>query len=346
MTDMKRALITGITGQDGSYLAEFLLQQGYQVHGLVRRSSTFNRERIDHLRHNRAFSGRYFLHYGDLSDADSLHRVLELAAPDEVYNLAAQSHVAISFQQPTYTGEVVALGTMRLLEAIRQRCPSCRFYQASSSELFGKAEETPQNERTPFHPRSPYAVAKMFAYWAAVNYREAYGMFAANGILFNHESPRRGENFVTRKITIAAAELAAGVRAEPLALGNLEARRDWGFAGDYVDAMWRMLQVDDPEDFVVGTGETHSVREFCQAAFDEVGMELQWRGEGAAEQGFDRRSGRLLVVVDPGYFRPAEVELLQADPRKITQQLGWRPQVGFRELVRLMVRADLERLQA
>lgn len=342
---MKRALITGITGQDGSYLAELLLQQGYQVHGVVRRSSTFNRERIDHLRRDPGLAGRYFLHYGDLSDADSLHRVLEAAAPDEVYNLAAQSHVAISFQQPTYTGEVVALGAIRLLEAIRQRCPQCRFYQASSSELFGKAVETPQSERTPFHPRSPYAVAKMYAYWATVNYREAYGMFAVNGILFNHESPRRGENFVTRKITLAAAEWAAGAREEPLGLGNLEARRDWGFAGDYVEAMWRMLQTDEPEDFVVGTGETHSVREFCQAAFGEVGMHLVWQGEGVEEQGVDQRSGRTVVVVDPAYFRPAEVELLQADPRKISDRLGWRPRVGFAELVRLMVRNDLENLK-
>jgi len=343
---MKRALITGITGQDGSYLAELLLAQGYQVHGLVRRSSTFNRERIDHLRRDPAYSGRYFLHYGDLSDADSLHRVLDASTPDEVYNLAAQSHVAISFQQPTYTGEVVALGTIRMLEAIRQRCPQCRFYQASSSELFGKAVETPQSERTPFHPRSPYAVAKMYAYWATVNYREAYGMFAVNGILFNHESPRRGENFVTRKITAAVAEMAVGARIEPLALGNLEARRDWGFAGDYVEAMWRMLQPDEPEDFVVGTGETHSVREFCQAAFGEVGINLDWRGEGSQEHGVDQRSGRTLVVVDPAYFRPAEVELLQADPRKIADRLGWRPRVGFAELVRLMVQADLARFRS
>lgn len=346
MAPMKRALITGITGQDGSYLAEFLLRHGYEVHGLVRRSSTFNRERIDHLRHDPAAAGRYFLHYGDLSDADSLHRVLEAADPAEVYNLAAQSHVGISFQQPTYTGEVVALGTVRLLEAIRQRCPGCRFYQASSSELFGQAVETPQNEATPFHPRSPYAVAKMYAFWTTVNHREAYGMFAVNGILFNHESPRRGENFVTRKITLAAAELAAGLRRTPLALGNLDARRDWGFAGDYVEAMWLMLQQSSPEDFVVGTGETHSVREFCQAAFAEVGVDLAWEGEGTGERGVDRRSGRELVVVDRAYFRPAEVELLQADPRKIAERLGWRPQIGFTALVRLMVQADLARVRS
>jgi GDPmannose 4,6-dehydratase len=341
---VKRALITGITGQDGSYLAELLLAKGYEVHGLVRRSSTFNRERIDHLRADAGSRGRYFLHYGDLSDADSLHHVVAESLPDEVYNLAAQSHVGISFMQPTYTGEATALGTIRVLEAIRQVAPRARFYQASSSELFGKAENIPQSETTPFHPRSPYAVAKMYSYWAAVNYREAYGMYCCNGILFNHESPRRGENFVTRKITRAVAEIAAGERTEPLALGNLEARRDWGFAGDYVEAMWLMLQQEVPEDFVIGTGETHSVREFCEAAFGEAGMSLRWSGTGTAETGSDAATGRTLVVVDAHYFRPAEVEYLQADPRKAAEKLGWRPRVSFRDLVQLMVRTDLAAL--
>jgi len=346
LSAMKRALITGITGQDGSYLAELLLDKGYEVHGLVRRSSTFNRERIDHLRRNPDYRDRYFLHYGDLSDADALHLVIRDSRPEEVYNLAAQSHVGISFSQPTYTGEVVALGTIRLLEALRQRAPDARFYQASSSELFGKAREVPQSERTPFHPRSPYAVAKLYAFWATINYREAYGMFAANGILFNHESPRRGENFVTRKITRAVAELAEGQRTAPLALGNLEARRDWGFAGDYVEAMWLMLQQERPDDFVVGTGETHSVREFCEAAFAEVGVTLEWRGSGAGEHGVERGAGRTLVVVDQRYLRPAEVELLCADPGKAKAELGWSPKVGFRELVRMMVDADVTAVRA
>ncbi len=337
---MKRALITGITGQDGSYLAELLLAKGYEVHGLVRRSSTFNRERIDHLRTDAGARGRYFLHYGDLSDADSLHHVVAESRPDEVYNLAAQSHVGISFLQPTYTGEATALGTIRMLEALRQVAPAARFYQASSSELFGKAEQIPQSETTPFHPRSPYAVAKMYSFWAAVNYREAYGMYCCNGILFNHESPRRGENFVTRKITRAVAEIAAGGRDEPLALGNLEARRDWGFAGDYVEAMWLMLQQEQPDDFVIGTGETHSVREFCEAAFAEIGVRLRWTGAGTAETGADVATGRTLVVVDAHYFRPAEVEYLQADPRKAARRLGWTPRTSFRELVRMMVAGD------
>ncbi len=338
---MKRALITGITGQDGSYLAEFLLEKGYEVHGLVRRASTFNRERIDHLRTHPEFRRRYFLHYGDLSDADSLHQVMAASAPDEVYNLAAQSHVGISFQQPTYTAEVVALGTVRLLEALRHQAPEARFYQASSSELFGKAKEVPQDESTPFHPRSPYAVAKVFAYWATVNAREAYGLYAVNGILFNHESPRRGENFVTRKITRGVAGIVAG-RIASFALGNLEARRDWGFAGDYVEAMWLMLQQDEPEDFVIGTGETHSVREFAEAAFATVGITLRWEGQGLEERGLDAATGRTLITVDPAYLRPAEVDNLQADPRRARQRLKWQPRVGFAELVRLMVHHDLQ----
>jgi GDPmannose 4,6-dehydratase len=337
---MRTALITGITGQDGSYLAELLLAKGYQVHGLVRRASTFNRDRIDHLRVDPATRDRFFLHYGDLGDSESLTTVVDAVRPHEVYNLAAQSHVGISFTMPTYTGDVTAIGTARLLETVRQRVPEARFYQASSSELFGKVRERPQSERTPFHPRSPYAVAKLYSYWAAVNFREAYGMFAANGILFNHESPRRGENFVTRKITRAVAEITQGLR-DRVTLGNLDARRDWGFAGDFVDAMWRILAADQPDDYVIGTGETHSVREFCEAAFAEVGIELEWQGKGDAEVGRVRGSGTVRVAVDPRYYRPAEVDELQADPTKARQVLGWMPTVTFGELVRMMVRHDV-----
>ncbi len=341
----KKALITGVTGQDGSYLAELLLDKGYEVHGLVRRASTFNRQRIDHLRSAAATRERFTLHYGDLGDAESMTTVLRQAQPDEVYNLAAQSHVAISFEMPTYTGEVTGLGAIRLLEAVRQVVPAARFYQASSSELFGKVVEVPQSERTPFHPRSPYAVAKLYAFWATVNYREAYGMYAVNGILFNHESPRRGENFVTRKVTRAVAEIAAG-RRDQVALGNLDALRDWGFAGDFVEAMWLMLQADEPRDYVVGTGEAHSVRELAEAAFAEVGVELSWSGEGVDEVGRDRASGVPRVVVSPRYFRPAEVDSLLADPTLVRTALGWQPRVGFRDLVRMMVRHDLEAVRA
>ena len=336
---MTSALITGITGQDGSYLAELLLDTGYEVHGIVRRSSTFNRQRIDHLRRTGS-GGGLELHYADLGDTESLITVLGRCRPAEVYNLAAQSHVGISFGMPTYTGEVTALGTVRLLEAVRQVVPEARFYQASSSELFGKAEEVPQSESTPFHPRSPYAVAKLYSYWATVNYREAYGMFAVNGILFNHESPRRGENFVTRKITRGVADIVAGRRAH-LSLGNLDAKRDWGFAGDYVEAMWLMLQAETPGDLVIGTGETHSVREFCELAFREVGRELEWRGQGADEVGLERATGEVRIRIDPRYLRPADVELLLADPTRARQQLGWSPKVSFSELVTMMVEADV-----
>jgi GDPmannose 4,6-dehydratase len=341
----KKALITGVTGQDGSYLAELLLANGYEVHGLVRRASTFNRQRIDHLRADPQTRSRFSLHYGDLGDAESLTTVLRDVKPDEVYNLAAQSHVAISFEMPTYTGEVSALGTIRLLEAVRQVAPEARFYQASSSELFGKVVETPQRETTPFHPRSPYAVAKLYAFWATVNYREAYGMFTANGILFNHESPRRGENFVTRKVTRAVAEIAAG-RREQVALGNLDARRDWGFAGDFVEAMWLMLQAASPCDYVVGTGEAHTVRELAERSFAEVGIELVWSGSGVEEVGRERSSGVVRVAVNPRYFRPAEVDALLADPTLVRSALGWRPRVGFDELVRMMVRADVEAIRS
>jgi GDPmannose 4,6-dehydratase len=338
---MKKALITGITGQDGSYLAEFLLEKDYEVHGIVRRASTFNRQRIDHLRKAEMGERHVRLYYGDLGDAESLATILEKVRPDEIYNLAAQSHVAISFDMPTYTGDVSGLGVVRLLEAVRRAVPGARFYQASSSELFGQVEEIPQTEKTPFHPRSPYAVAKLYAYWAAINYREAHGLFAANGILFNHESPRRGENFVTRKITRAVAEIAAG-RRDWVSLGNLEARRDWGFAGDFVESMWLILQADRPDDWVVGTGEEHSVREFCELSFAHAGIELEWKGSGTEEVGFDRATGIQRVVVNPRYFRPAEVERLLADPSKVKRELGWQPKVGFEELVRMMVDSDLE----
>jgi GDPmannose 4,6-dehydratase len=337
---MKKALITGITGQDGSYLAELLLEKDYEVHGVVRRSSTFNRERIDHLRKGTLGDRHLRLHYGDLGDSESLTTILADVRPDEVYNLAAQSHVGISFTMPTYTGDISGLGVVRLLEGIRQVVPEARFYQASSSELFGMAHEVPQNEATPFHPRSPYAVAKLYAYWATVNYREAHDLFAANGVLFNHESPRRGENFVTRKITRAVAEIAAG-RRKWVSLGNLEARRDWGFAGDFVDAMWRVVQTENPDDWVIGTGEDHSVREFCEHAFDHVGVELEWSGSGIEEIGRDRTSGETRVVVNPRYFRPAEVDRLLSDSTKARRELGWEPRVGFSELVKMMVDADL-----
>ena len=340
---MKKALITGITGQDGSYLAELLLDKGYEVHGVVRRSSTFNRGRIDHLRKDSIGDRHLRLHYGDLGDTESLTTILAEVQPEEIYNLAAQSHVGISFSMPTYTGEVSGLGTVRLLEAVRQIVPKARFYQASSSELFGQAVEVPQNERTPFHPRSPYAVAKLYSFWATVNYREARGLYAANGILFNHESPRRGENFVTRKITRAVAEIVAGQR-DSVSLGNLEARRDWGFAGDFVDAMWRILQADEPDDWVVGVGEEHSVREFCEVAFAHAGIELEWTGKGNDEVGRDRASGTTRVVVNPRYFRPAEVDRLLSDASKARRELGWEPKVGFEELVRMMVDADVEAL--
>lgn len=337
----RKALITGITGQDGSYLAELLLEKGYEVHGVVRRASTFNRQRIDHLRARKDLRDRLFLHYGDLGDAESLTTILSSVGPDEVYNLAAQSHVAISFEMPTYTGDVTGLGTIRLLEAVRREAPDARYYQASTSELFGKVVEVPQRESTPFHPRSPYGVAKLFSFWSTVNFREAYGLHASNGILFNHESPRRGENFVTRKITRAVAEIVTG-RRDSVALGNLNARRDWGFAGDFVVAMWMMLQTDEPRDYVVGTGEDHSVREFCEVAFHEADVELEWDREGIDEVGRDRATGMVRVEVNPKHFRPAEVETLLADPTKVKTELGWDPKVSFPELVKMMVRHDLD----
>ena len=339
---MKRALITGVTGQDGSYLAELLLDKGYEVHGVVRRHSTPCTERIDHLLFDAGLKDRFFLHYGDLTDAVNLAQLVRTVEPDEVYNLAAQSHVAVSFEVPEYTADATGVGTLKLLEAIRLYGKPCRFYQASTSELFGGVPETaPQSEATPFYPKSPYGAAKLYAYWITVNYREAYGMFAANGILFNHESPRRGETFVTRKITIAVARILAG-KQKTLALGNLNAKRDWGFAGDYVEGMWRMLQQEKPGDYVLATNETHTVREFTECAFREAaGIEIEWRGAGTEEKGYCKKTGRLLVKVDPHSFRPAEVELLWGDPAKAQRELGWRRKVDFPSLVRLMVKADL-----
>ncbi len=339
----RRALITGITGQDGSYLAELLLGKGYEVHGIVRRSSSFNTERLDHLYQDpHVERRRLILHYGDLNDASSLNRILRVVVPDEIYNLGAQSHVKVSFDVPEYTGEVTGLGATRILEAIREVGLAPRFYQASSSEMFGKVVETPQRETTPFHPRSPYGVAKVYAHWITVNFRESYGLHACGGILFNHESPRRGETFVTRKITRAVGRIVMG-KQEKLYLGNLDARRDWGFAGDYVDAMWRMLQLDAPDDFVIATGETHTVREFCERAFGAAGVPIEWTGSGAEETGRDPRNGKVLVEVDPRYFRPAEVDLLLGDPSKARNVLGWEPKVTFPALVEMMTAADLER---
>jgi len=339
---VKKALVTGITGQDGSYLAELLLAKGYEVHGVKRRSSLFNTGRIDHIYQDPHVENRRFvMHYGDLNDASSLNRIVRDVAPDEIYNLGAQSHVGVSFEVPEYTGEVTGIGAARLLEAIRETGVSTRYYQASSSELYGKVVETPQKETTPFKPRSPYACAKAYAFYLTVNYRESYGMFATNGILFNHESPRRGETFVTRKVTRAIANIAFGLQ-DKLFLGNMDAKRDWGFAGDYVEAMWRMLQHDRADDFVIATGETRSVREFCEAAFAEADLPLEWRGKGIDEVGVCTKDGRVLVAVDPRYFRPAEVDLLLGDATKARTELGWEPKTSFRALVSMMVKADLE----
>ena len=339
----KSALITGVTGQDGSYLAELLLEKGYVVHGVKRRASSFNTERIDHLYvdpHEGAPS--FFLHYGDLTDATNIIRIVQETQPDEIYNLAAQSHVQVSFETPEYTANADALGTLRLLEAIRilNLAERTRFYQASTSELYGIAEETPQRETTPFRPRSPYAAAKLYAYWMTVNYREAYGFHASNGILFNHEGPRRGETFVTRKITRAVASIAKGKQSH-LYLGNLDAKRDWGHAKDYARGMWMMLQQTEPDDFVLATGESHSVREFVEHAFAHIGRSILWRGRGIDEVGHDAKSSEILVKIDPRYFRPTEVEALCGDASKAHQRLGWRPAVTFQDLVREMVDEDL-----
>ena len=348
----KVALITGITGQDGSYLAEFLVEKGYEVHGILRRSSSFNTGRIEHLyldewvrdmKKKRLIE----LHWGDMTDSSSLIRIISEIRPDEIYNLAAQSHVKVSFDVPEFTAEVDAVGVLRLLEAVRivGLVDKCRIYQASTSELYGKVQEVPQSENTPFYPRSPYGVAKLYGFWMMKNYRESYGMYCCNGILFNHESERRGENFVTRKITLAAARIAKGLQ-DKLYLGNLNALRDWGYAKDYIECMWLMLQQDQPDDFVIATGESHSVREFCTLAFKEAGIELRWEGAGVDEKGIDVKTGKVLVEVDPKYFRPAEVEQLLGDPTKARTVLGWNPQkTSFEELVRIMVQHDMNELK-
>lgn len=346
---MPTALITGITGQDGSYLAEFLLDKGYEVHGIIRRSSSFNTARIEHLYLDEWVRDMHrkrllTLHYGDMTDSSSLIRIIGEVRPDEIYNLAAQSHVKVSFDVPEYTADVDATGTLRLLEAIRILGLEhhCRIYQASTSELFGKVQQVPQNENTPFYPRSPYAVAKMYSFWIMKNYRESYGMYTANGILFNHESPRRGENFVTRKITLAAARIAHK-RQDKLYLGNLDALRDWGYAADYVECMWLILQQPQPDDFVIATGEYHTVREFTTQAFSRAGIQLQWQGSGLDEKGIDTATGQVIVEVDPRFFRPAEVEQLLGDPTKARQTLGWNPRkTSFQQLVHMMVDADMQ----
>ena len=342
----KRALITGVTGQDGAYLAEFLLAKGYEVHGIQRRSSSYNAARVEHLEqnpHEPGESADFSMHYGDMTDSTNLIRLVQKVQPTEIYNLAAQSHVQVSFETPEYTANADAIGALRLLEAIRILGleKSTRFYQAATSELFGKVQETPQSETTPFYPRSPYAVAKLYAYWVTVNYREAYGMFAANGILFNHEGPTRGETFVTRKITRAVAAIEMGLQ-DTLHLGNIDAKRDWGHARDYVEGQWLILQQDEPDDFVLATGETHSVREFVELAFEHVGRTIEWRGSGVDEKGHDAKTGDVLVAIDPRFFRPTEVDLLLGDPSKAKAILGWVAKIKFKELVTEMVDSDLE----
>ena len=344
----KTALITGVTGQDGSYLAELLLSKGYVVHGVKRRASSFNTERVDHLYRDRHESEvKFFMHYGDMTDSTNLIRLVQETQPDEIYNLAAQSHVQVSFETPEYTANSDAVGTLRMLEAIRilKLEKTARFYQASTSELYGKVQEIPQKETTPFYPRSPYAAAKLYGYWITINYREAYGMHASNGILFNHEGPRRGETFVTRKITRAVAAIHLGLQ-EKIYVGNINAQRDWGHARDYVEGMWRIVQQDVADDYVLATGETHSVREFLEKAFAEVGVTLEWKGKGVEEKGIDKKTGKSLVEIDPEYFRPTEVELLIGDPTKAHTKLGWKHTIGFTQLVSEMVAADLKIVQA
>ena len=340
----KKALVTGITGQDGSYLAELLLSKGYEVHGIKRRASSFNTERIDHLYQDPHVNNRNFiLHYGDLTDSNNLTRIIQQVQPDEIYNLGAQSHVQVSFEVPEYTANSDAIGTLRLLEAIRLLGleKKTRFYQASTSELYGKVQEIPQRETTPFYPRSPYGVAKLYGFWIVKNYRESYGIYACNGILFNHESPRRGETFVTRKITRAAARIKLGLQ-DKLFLGNIDAKRDWGFAGDYVEGMWRMLQQDEPDDFVLATGETVTVRDFVAMSFKELGINLKWTGKDVDEKGIDESTGKAVVEIDPAYFRPAEVEILIGDPSKAKEKLGWMPKIKLPELVKMMVEEDFK----
>ncbi len=342
---MKTALLTGITGQDGSYLTEFLIAKNYIVHGIIRRSSSFNTGRIDHLYKDPHINDRnMILHYGDLTDSSNLSRLIEKIKPDEIFNLGAQSHVKVSFEVPEYTADVDAIGTLRLLDAIRDVGINTKFYQASTSELYGKAVEIPQTEKTPFYPRSPYGVAKLYAYWIIKNYREAYNLFACNGILFNHESPRRGETFVTRKITRAAAHIKAGLQ-QKLYLGNLNAKRDWGYAPDFIEGMWLMLQQNKADDYILATGETHSVREFTELAFQQIGIDLTWQGENQNEKGLDKNTGKTLIEVDPNYFRPTEVDILIGDPTKAKTELNWQPKVTFNELVKIMVKADIDKIK-
>ncbi|MDR2602743.1 MAG: GDP-mannose 4,6-dehydratase [Spirochaetaceae bacterium] len=345
---MRKALITGITGQDGAYLAEFLLSKGYEVHGIKRRSSSFNTSRIDHIYRDPHLADKngepqLFLHYGDLTDASNLMRIIQQAQPDEIYNLGAQSHVQVSFEAPEYTADADGVGVLRILEAVRilGMEKKTRFYQASTSELFGKVMETPQKETTPFHPRSPYACAKLYAYWITVNYRESYGLYACNGVLFNHESPIRGETFVTRKITRAAARIKLGLQ-DKLYMGNIDSKRDWGYAKDYVELMWLMLQQKEPDDYVIATGVTTTVRDFITAAFNEAGLNIKWEGEGVNEKGVDEKTGETLIEIDPRYFRPAEVDLLLGDPSKAREKLGWKPKVTLGELIKMMVASDLK----
>lgn len=345
MAQRKKALITGITGQDGSYLAEFLLEKGYEVHGMIRRSSSFNTGRIDHLFNDPEILNRkLFLYYGDLTDSSNLNRLLEKIQPDEIYNLGAQSHVKVSFEIPEYTAEVDAMGTLRFLDAIKETGIQSKFYQASTSELYGKVQEVPQTEKTPFYPRSPYAVAKLYSYWIIINYREAYNLFACNGILFNHESPRRGGTFVTRKITRAAARIKYGIQ-DKVSLGNLNAKRDWGYAPEYVEGMWQMMQLDKADDFVMATGETHTIREFADVAFKELNMDLEWQGDGVNEKGIELKTGKTLVAINPQYFRPTEVDLLIGDATKAQKAFGWKPKVKFDELAKLMAKADWKKVQ-
>lgn len=340
---MKKALVTGITGQDGSYLAELLLEKGYDVHGIIRRSSSFNTKRIDHLYQDPHLNGvKLFLHYGDLADSSNISRLIEKIRPDEIYHLGAQSHVRVSFDTPEYTADVVGLGTLRILDTIKDMKKKPKFYQASSSEMFGKVLETPQKETTPFYPRSPYACAKVFAYWITKNYREGYGIFACNGILFNHESPRRGETFVTKKITRGLARIVAG-KDKCLYLGNLDAKRDWGYAKDYVEGMWQMLQQKDPDDYVLATGETHSVRDFIEECAKILELDLVWKGKGTKEEGYSRKLKKTIIKIDPRYFRPAEVDLLLGDPSKAAKKLKWKPKTKFKELVKIMLEYDIKK---
>jgi len=337
------ALISGITGQDGSYLTELLLDKGYEVHGIIRRSSSFNTFRIDHIYNNpELLNKRFFLHYGDLTDSSNLNRIVEKVQPTEIYNLGAQSHVQVSFEVPEYTAEVDGVGTLRFLDAIKETGINTKFYQASTSELFGKVHEIPQTEKTPFYPRSPYAAAKLYAYWVVVNYREAYNVFASNGILFNHESERRGKTFVTRKITVAASKIMLG-QQEILLLGNLDSKRDWGYAPEYVEGTWRILQADEPDDFVLATNETHTIREFVDETFKVLGEEIVWSGQGVNEKGILKSSGKEVVAIDSRYFRPTEVDILIGNPAKAKEKLGWEPKTTFKELVKIMVESDFEK---